>query len=236
MRLVPLVLGAAMLSVVGGAIAAPAPFLPAPLRPATGGVLRMVLREQRSDLPGIHARFLFRIDWLNLTAVSQPTPSSDAALRVFRHGGPVITLVFWFPDGTLIEEHCSITYTDESPKTEQAAPKARLAFHLRPNNSEGRLVAAFRRNKSRMAVTAVVGGMGWQSNTIVVGRCTLPPRYHPLAHTRYTEKWQKERDAQVKASRDEMMRQDVAAAAKQKAREEAVLRALREIEKRKRKK
>lgn len=233
MRVAPLLLGLLICSVAGKSAAAPKPFLPSSRSPSTG-VVRMVLREQRPDLPGHGERFRFRLNWENLTASTQPIPGGDCVLRPFDPMRPVVTLVFQFPDGTVIEDPCWVTRADDSPPTTHTAPKACLAFHLTPSDS-GCLVAAFRRNKSRMAVTAVIGSRNWQSNTLLVGSCPLP-HDKALRHTKYTEKWQKARDAEVKAHRDEMMRKSKAAAAKAKAREEAILRAFRKLEERKPKK
>jgi len=192
---------------VTGVTAAPAPFLAGPWPPVTGGAIRMALRELRPNRTHPAERLRLRLDWENITASPQPIPHGLGASihRPFDSNRPVVTLVFWFSDGTVFEDPCEVRFADKPGPAEATPPGAWLSFDLSPLHV-GRILESFRKNNYQMAVTAISGNRGWQSNTVVIGRRPPPSHYRALGHTKYTARGLKEQDARTKSLIDELER------------------------------
>jgi len=96
-----------------------------------------------------------------------------------------VTLVLWFPDGTVLERNLCWRNTDLPIANEAAAPLelasggcSRGEHYAIPGMDDREFMAFFKKNKGQFCLAAVIGDLGIQSNTVPFNSCPFPPKTH----------------------------------------------------------
>jgi len=122
-----------------------------------------------------------------------------------------LTYICWFPDGTVLELEPSFaaysdpwsgSFTRAKPLALPAEGYALGVFNF-INTLNKKFYDPYDKNKGRFCLTAVVGDLKLQSNTIRYNDCPdPPPEYVPVKHSRFTP------EARAKAEAEERMKPD----------------------------